>query len=109
MTLELLRSVKCPTVLRLTLARNLNLKNPERYSELIQKANPTYVEPKAFMYVGSSRLRLSFENMPKHEEIRHFAEGIAKQTGYNIIDDCHDSRVVLLSRLSKPIKLSRSN
>jgi tRNA wybutosine-synthesizing protein 1 len=108
-TLELLRSVKCPTVLRLTLARNLNLKRPERYSELVEKANPTYVEPKAYMFVGSSRLRLSFENMPRHEEIRGFAEAIAEQTGYNIIDDCADSRVVLLSRLSKPIKLSRSN
>ncbi len=105
-TLSLLRTFKCPTVLRLTLARHLNLAHPESYARLIEKANPTYVEPKAYMHVGFSRLRLGYENMPSHAEIRSFAQALAEETGYNVLDEAPDSRVVLLSRLEKAIMLS---
>jgi len=105
-TLSLLPSFKCPTVLRLTLVRHLNMLHPELYARLIEKANPTYIEPKAYMHVGFSRLRLGFENMPSHEEIRNFAEELSKETGYNILDEASDSRVVLLSRLQKAINIT---
>jgi len=105
-TLSLLPSFRCPTVIRITLARNLNMKNPELYARLIEKTNPTYVEPKAYMHVGFSRLRLGFENMPTHKEIQEFATKLAKEMGYNILDESPESRVVLLSRLKKPIKLT---
>jgi len=105
-TLSLLPSFKCPTVIRMTLARHLNLKHPELYARLIEKANPTYVEPKAYMHVGFSRLRLGFKNMPTHQEIHEFADQLAKKMGYNILDEAPESRVVLLSRLGKPIKLT---
>ena len=105
-TLSLLPSFKCPTVIRLTLARHLNLKNPELYARLIEKANPTYVEPKAYMHVGFSRLRLGFKNMPTHREIQSFAARLADEMGYNILDEAPESRVVLLSRLEKSIKLA---
>jgi tRNA wybutosine-synthesizing protein 1 len=103
-TLELLSSFKCPTVIRITLARGLNMKNVQSYARLIEKANPTYLEPKAYMHVGFSRLRLGYEYMPNHREIREFATQIAKETGYNIVDESQESRVVLLSRLEKPIR-----
>jgi len=105
-TLSLLPSFKCPTVLRLTLVRNLNMGHPELYARLVEKANPTYIEPKAYMHVGFSRLRLGFENMPSHMEIRSFAEGLSEETGYNILEEASDSRVVLLSRLQKAIRLA---
>jgi len=105
-TLSLLPSFRCPTVIRITSARNLNLKHPELYARLIKKANPTYVEPKAYMHVGFSRLRLGFKNMPTHREIQDFATQLAKEMGYNILDEAPESRVVLLSRLEKPIKLA---
>ncbi|NIP67126.1 4-demethylwyosine synthase TYW1 [Candidatus Bathyarchaeota archaeon] len=105
-TLSLLPSFKCPTVIRITLARNLNLKHPEQYAHLIKQAKPTYIEPKAYMHVGFSRLRLGYENMPTHKEIRSFATKLSKHTGYNILDESEDSRVVLLSHLDKPIKLT---
>jgi tRNA wybutosine-synthesizing protein 1 len=104
-TLAMLPSFKCPTVMRITLARNLNLKHPELYAQLIEKAQPTYVEPKAYMHVGFSRLRLTYENMPLHKEIREFALSLAEETGYKILDESKASRVVLLSKLDKPIKL----
>ena len=105
-TLEFLPSFKCPTVIRITSVRKLNMKNAEDYSKLVEKANPTYIEPKAYMHVGFSRLRLSYENMPNHSEIREFAMQLAKETGYNIIDKSKESRVALLSRLKKPIKFA---
>jgi tRNA wybutosine-synthesizing protein 1 len=108
-TLEMLNSFRCPTVLRITLVRNLNMKNPELYAKLVERANPTYVEPKAYMHVGFSRLRLKYENMPTHKEIHSFAERLAEETGYKIIDEASESRVVLLSSLDKPIKFSREN
>ena len=105
-TLELLPSFKCPTVIRITSVRKLNMKNAEAYAKLVEKANPTYIEPKAYMHVGFSRLRLGYENMPSHREIYEFATRLAKGTGYNIVDESKESRVVLLSRLRKPIKFA---
>jgi len=105
-TLSALNSFSCPTVLRLTLTRHLNMKKPEAYAKLIEKANPTYVEPKAYMHVGLSRLRLKFENMPTHKEVRNFAAELAELTGYKILDEAPESRVVLLSRLEKPVRFN---
>ena len=105
-TLSLLPSFKCPTVIRLTLARHLNLKHPELYAQLIRKANPTYMEPKAYMHVGFSRLRLGYSNTPTRPEIRDFAAQLANVMSYNILDEAPESRVVLLSRLEKAIKLA---
>jgi tRNA wybutosine-synthesizing protein 1 len=105
-TLEALPSFSCPTVIRLTSVRNLNMENPEKYAKLIEKANPTYIEPKGYVYVGLSRKRLKFENMPTHSDIRQFAQQLSELTGYKIIDESPDNLVVLLSRLDKPIKLA---
>lgn len=103
-TLKNLRNFKCPTVMRITIVRNLNLKNASGYSELVKKANPTYIEVKAYMHVGFSRLRLGFEGMPSYEEIKEFSGTLAKKTGYNLIDESIESRVVLLSRLEKAVR-----
>lgn len=97
-TLQLLPSFKCPTVLRITLARGVNMKNVEGYAKLVNKAKPTFIEPKAYMHVGFSRLRLSFENMPSHDEIRLFGQQLAAETGYNVINESRESRVVLLAK-----------
>jgi tRNA wybutosine-synthesizing protein 1 len=105
-TLELLPSFKCPTVIRFTLARHLNLEHPKRFAELVRKPNPTYLEPKAYMHVGFSRLRMGFSNMPTHREIKNFGYQLATEMGYKLLDESIDSRVVLLSRLEKPIKLA---
>lgn len=105
-TLSLLPSFVCPTVLRLTLVRHRNLVHPELYAKLIEKANPTYIEPKSYMHVGFSRLRLGYENMPSHADIQAFANELAKETGYHLLDEAPESRVVLLSKLEKTIRLA---
>jgi len=80
------------------------MKDIKDYADLVDKANPTYVEAKAYMHVGFSRLRLGFENMPSHAEIRQFATQLAKATGYNVINESTESRVALLSRLQQSIR-----
>ena len=58
------------------------------------------------MHVGFSRLRMDGSNMPLHQEIKEFGSKLSAEMGYNIIDEASDSRVVLLSRLEKAIKLA---
>ena len=43
--------------------------------------------------------------MPSHEEVKAFAGRLAEALGYRLIDEAEDSRVALLSRLSKPLKV----
>ena len=105
-SLELIKSFSCPTAVRITLVKSLNLEDYDGYARLISKAEPTYIEAKSYMYVGYSRQRLGFLNMPTHREIYEFSSRLAESTGYGIIDESAESRVVLLSRLQKPIKAS---
>lgn len=98
LSLELLSSFSCRKVLRLTLVRGLNLKDPEGYAKLIEKASPDYVEPKGYFPVGYSRQRLGPSLMPTHQEIRSFAEELEKLTNYRIADEVPVSSVVLMKR-----------
>jgi tRNA wybutosine-synthesizing protein 1 len=103
-TLLLFQSFRCPTVIRMTLVRKHNMKSVEEYAQLIEKADPTYIEAKAYMHIGFSTLRLGYDSMPSHMEVYDFAEHLAKLTGYRIIDESVESRVVLLSKRKKPLR-----
>lgn len=105
-TLHSLPSFKCPTVIRMTLVKGLNMDSMEEYARLVEKAAPTYIEAKAYMHVGFSNLRLGFDRMPQHREVLQFASHLAEKTGYRVLDECADSRVVLLSRLRSPIRFA---
>lgn len=96
-SLEIMPSFSSVNVLRLTLVKGLNLKDPSGYAELIEKAEPDFVEPKGYMFVGHSRKRLNMENMPVHEEVREFAEDLAEISSYDLAEESEPSRVVLLS------------
>ncbi|MEM5778453.1 MAG: 4-demethylwyosine synthase TYW1 [Candidatus Aenigmatarchaeota archaeon] len=96
--LELFPNFKTRKVVRLTMVRELNMKEPEKYAKLIEKALPNFVEIKSFMSVGFSRQRLPYSSMPSHEEIKNFSEKIAELIDYKIIDEKRDSRVVLLKK-----------
>ena len=104
-TLDFLQSFKCPTVIRTTLVKEHNMNLVDEYAKLIEKANPTYIEAKAYMHIGFSNLRLSFDRMPMHGEVKDFAAQLAEKTGYRVIDEAPESRVVLLSRLEKPLRV----
>jgi len=97
-SLELMPSFKCKKVIRLTLVKGLNIKDASGYAKLIERAESDFVEAKAYMHVGFARARLSMANMPLHQEIRAFAEELAQETGYSILDESEPSRVVLLKK-----------
>jgi len=104
-TLGLLQSFNCPTVIRMTLVKGYNMTLVDEYAKLVEKANPTYIEAKAYMHIGFSNLRLGFDRMPKHEEVKEFATQLAEKTGYKMINEAPESRVVLLSRVWKQIQV----
>ena len=95
-TLELMPSFKNNTAIRITSVKGKNMIDAEDYAKLIKKADPTYVEVKAYMFVGSSRKRLSLDNMPRFHEVRDFAQEIADMTGRELTKYSEASRVVLL-------------
>jgi len=89
---------KTRTTLRLTLIKGMNMVHPEQWAELIMKAEPMFVEVKAYMFVGFSRQRLLMENMPLHNEVRDFAMEISKHCPYTLVMEKKESRVVLMMR-----------
>lgn len=89
---------KTRTCIRLTLIKDLNMIHPEKYAELINLAEPHFVEAKSYMWVGSSRERLEQKNMPRHEEVKEFAQEFCKHSDYKIIDEQKESRVLLLMK-----------
>jgi tRNA wybutosine-synthesizing protein 1 len=106
-SLELMKSSKSRTAVRITLTRGINMINPEGFAHLMEAAQPDYVELKAYMYLGFSRKRLSLENMPSHEEVKDFSKQVARALGYFITDESENSRVVLLSK-SKRLKCNKT-
>lgn len=104
-TLDLLPSLDTRTVVRLTLVDGWNIGWGDQYSELIEKAEPDFVEPKAYVFVGASRERLRIENMPSHETIKQFGKRLSASLGYAMVDEKPDSRVVLLSSGKKAARI----
>jgi len=97
-SLERVRDSPARTVARLTMARGLNMNDPRGYAELIETAEPDFVEVKAYMHLGSSRNRLGRESMPSHQEVMDFAKELSEILGYSLKDHVPLSRVALLSR-----------
>lgn len=99
-SLEVLKKLKdkTRTCLRITMINGLNDFDPRGYAELIKMAEPHFVEVKAYMFLGASQLKLKIENMPRHDEVKEFAQQLAEYSGYNIKDEQEESRVVLLTQ-----------
>lgn len=95
-SLDTLASFNSRTCIRTTCVKGRNMTNPEKYAELIKKASPDFVEIKAYMCVGSSRHRLTPDNMPTFEEVKSFAQKIGENCGKKIVNESEVSRVVLL-------------
>jgi len=110
-TLELLESLNCRTVIRITAVKNLNMIEPEEYAKIVEKANPNFLEVKGFTLLGGARLRLTryaerkglntkdiakvFQ--PKHEDIMEFASKICEAANFPIIDQFRPSAVALIA------------
>ncbi|MBA3044459.1 4-demethylwyosine synthase TYW1 [archaeon] len=97
-SLEILPSLDTRTVVRHTLVDKWNIGYEDYYAKLDMKADPDFIECKAYMFVGYSRQRMNLENMPSHEKIKSFAEKLSDLTGYEIAGEKKDSRVVVLAK-----------
>jgi len=106
-TIKSFSKLKTRKVLRLTLVRDLNMADLEGYANLINISKPDFVEVKGFISVGFSRQRLGYERMPFHEEIRDFSEKLTKLTGLKILDEKIESRVVLLGKDKRKMKITK--
>jgi tRNA wybutosine-synthesizing protein 1 len=104
-TLALLPSLDTRTVIRHTLIHDWNMddKYIAAYARLDASASPAFIEPKGYVFVGSSRNRLHFSNMPTHDQIKSFGEKLASHLSYQVLMEKPDSFVVLLGHKKKNI------
>lgn len=103
-TLTLLPSLETRTVIRHTLVDGWNIGNEKDYAKLDKLADPMFIEPKAYVFVGYSRERMNLSNMPSHETVKKFGEKIGDILGYKLVAEEKGSRVVLLTRDEKTEK-----
>lgn len=106
-TLEILPSLasKTRTVVRHTLVNGWNLGWEDEYGKLDIKAEPDFIECKGYMFIGHSRQTMTIDNMPKHSNIKEFSAKLASMTGYAELGEKPDSRVAVLGRGRKDLKL----
>ncbi len=106
-SLSILGSHRCRSVVRMTLARGLNMERPEDYARLLETFEPDFIEVKAYMHLGRSRFRLDREAMPEHAEILEFSKTIGSIMDYELAAEVPLSRVALLSsgRISRSLGL----
>ncbi|WP_332897280.1 4-demethylwyosine synthase TYW1 [Haladaptatus sp. CMSO5] len=87
------------TVLRTTLVKGVNMQNPDWYAAFYDRADPDFVELKAYMHVGHSRGRLDRDSMPSHEEVIAFTEDVQEfMPEHTELKDVPASRVTLLAK-----------
>ncbi len=99
-SLDLISEFRCPTVIRITAIKGLNMsyKDIKGFAKLIETSKCSHIEVKGYMHVGFSTRRLSEENMPLFSEVNEFSEHLCDITGYKSRDSVAESRVVLLSK-----------
>ncbi|GAB3028793.1 4-demethylwyosine synthase TYW1 [Natronobiforma cellulositropha] len=89
------------TVLRTTLVKGENMHSPDWYAALYQRAEPDFVELKAYMHIGHSRGRLGRSSMPDHEEVMAFTREVQEHMpAHTELKGVPASRVALLSKTS---------
>ena len=104
-SLDELARKKQRTAIRITLVKGINDNHPAEYAALIRRGDPTFVEVKAYMFVGASRQRLQMENMPLHDEVMSFTNQVAAHLPeYEIVSEHKPSRVVMLAK--KQLKIA---
>lgn len=98
-TMDVLYEKSARTVLRTTLLNGINMERPAWYAGFFDRADPDFIELKAYMHVGHSQDRLDRDTMPEHEDVVEFAEQVQSHLpGYPVLKDVPMSRVALLAK-----------
>jgi tRNA wybutosine-synthesizing protein 1 len=103
-SLDMFSSLDTRTVIRITLIRSYN--NGEdmipAFAAMINRANAHFIEVKSYMHIGRSRNRLEREDMLSMDEVRHFANKMADQSGmFSVMDESQISRIVVLQNTKR--------
>jgi len=105
-TLELLPSLGTRTVIRHTLVEGWNVGWEDEYARLDAIAEPLFIEPKGYVFVGDSRMKMGVVNMPRQDRVRLFGERLMTNLpGYEVLAERVDSRVLALTRDKKKAKI----
>ena len=79
--------------------RRRDVANPDWYAAFYERADPDFVELKAYMHVGHSRGRLDRSSMLDHEEVVEFTERVGEHMpDHDVLKQVPASRVALLSK-----------
>ncbi len=102
-TLDLLDGLETRKVLRMTVVRDWNDFDVPGYAALARRTGRrTMVEVKSYMHLGPARKRLSQRNMLEWPEIRAFAQEIADELGWLVIDEAPNSLIALVCEEDYP-------
>ena len=109
-TLSLMKDLKCRTIFRMNLVKDLNMKqeHAKEYAKLIKKAKPMFIEIKGFMSVGFARKRLGYDRMPTNKEMEDFIELLLKELQgieYKLLDKHEFSRAYVLGKDKMDLKI----
>lgn len=105
-TVDLFPTLPTRTVCRLTLVKHHNMFGyEEEYAALLKRARPMFIEAKGYSWMGGSTSQLKQDDMPTMDEVRGFAARVAELAGYEVVNERHESRVVLLSRVGKDTRI----
>ena len=110
-TLDLMKTLKTRTVVRINLICDLNMDDDmiSEYARLIKKTKCLFIELKGYMSVGYARERLGYERMPIHSEIKDFSDKLVKLLPKcKFLDEKIESRVVLLGKSKKDMRIKNS-
>jgi tRNA wybutosine-synthesizing protein 1 len=104
-TLRILPSLGTRTVIRHTLVKDWNLGWEDEYAKLDEIASPSLIEPKGYVFVGDSRTRMTWDNMPSHSSVREFAQRVADRLSLDILAEREDSRVAVVGKKGSKLRI----
>lgn len=100
-SLDLLKTRKYRTCIRLSMIKDENMDNIEEYAKLIMKGSPDFIELKSYMWVGDSQKNYEVQNMPYMEDLKEFEEKLLKHLpDYEYLQVHPQSRAILLGKKS---------
>ena len=99
--LDLLRTRKYRTCIRLSMIENENMDDARNYAKLIRKGEPDFIELKSYVWVGASQKHYKVQNMPFMESMKNFMDELLKELPeYEYLAEHGPSRAILLGKKS---------
>lgn len=99
--LDLLKTRRYRTCIRLTMIKDENMDETEKYADLIRRGSPDFIELKSYMWVGASQEQYEVQNMPYLEDMNVFMDELLEEMPeYEYLSTHPRSRAILLGKKS---------